>query len=115
MAAQIYSTPKEVKRPEIDFSNFNYKKYEEECNQYTENIKTFLKERGYTGKNVGEVIRFQIADGYAQYMVMSMRPLKLIHLDIDDAYQYPNVDLMTAKRVQQMIDADKKMQKLFGK
>jgi len=115
MSAQVYSTPEEVKRPEINFSNFNYKKYEEECNQYLENLKKFLKDRGYQGKNFGEVIKFPVADGHAQYMVMSMRPLQLIHLDLDDAWDYQNVDLMTAKRVQQMIDRDKAMQTLFGK
>lgn len=36
---------------------------------------------------VGEVVRFQIADGHAQYMVWRIAPLQLIHLSLSDAYR----------------------------
>lgn len=36
---------------------------------------------------VGEVVRFPKADGYAQYLVWSARPLQLVHLPIGDAWQ----------------------------
>ena len=35
---------------------------------------------------VGEIVRWQIADGYAQYMVMSQKPLKLAHINEGDGY-----------------------------
>lgn len=38
------------------------------------------------GEYVGEVLRWQVADGYACYMVMQEKPLKVVHLDIGDGY-----------------------------
>ena len=55
------------------------------------------------GKNVGETIRFQHADGYAEYMVFSMKPLKLIHLNVGDAWDSPYAELLTPKKVDEMI------------
>lgn len=36
---------------------------------------------------VGEIIKFQVADGYAEYMVKKVKPLQLIHLSDGDAWQ----------------------------
>jgi hypothetical protein len=64
---------------------------------------------------MGEIIKFPVADGYAMYMVASMKPLMLIHLALGDAWSYGDVDLMTAKRVQDKIDQQKALDKLFAK
>ena len=111
MAAKIYSAPTEVKAPDI----FTNKNWQEDTKKYLEELKAHIKGMGYTGKNVGEVIRFGVADGYAEYMVLKMRPLQLIHLaDICDGYQTQFAHLMTAKEVNKMIEADKRMAELFG-
>jgi len=115
MAAQIFNAPSEVKQPEMDFTNFDHKKYTADCNQYYADLKTYLKSQGYNGKNMGETIRFPHADSYAEYMVASMRPLMLIHIPLGDAWHSPDVDLMTAKRVQQKIDGQKRLNELFSK
>lgn len=39
-----------------------------------------------TGDLVGEIVKFQVADGYAQYMIEKHRPFTLVHLDILDGY-----------------------------
>jgi hypothetical protein len=42
-----------------------------------------------SGDTVGEIVRFQIADGYASYMVWSEKPLHLIDVGGPDGYQIP--------------------------
>jgi hypothetical protein len=44
-----------------------------------------------------------------------MKPLMLIHLALGDAWSYRDVDLMTAKRVQEKIDQQKALDKLFSR
>jgi len=110
MAAKIYQSP--IDEPVLDWKNPNaYAKAEE---KFKKELKEFLQARNKTGKNVGEIIRFQVADGYAEYMVASMRPLELVHLNLLDGYQETLVQYMTAKAVQDKIDQQKALEKLFS-
>lgn len=108
MSATIYSSPKKIKSP--DYSG----DFKTEENRYLKEVKSFLSQRGCKGKNFGEVIKFPVADGYAEYMVISMKPLKLMHLDIMDGYNFQYAHLMTAKEVQQNVDQQKSMAKFFA-
>ena len=112
--AKIYSAPKEIKLPEIDFSNFNRKEYDKETERYENELKAFLLENSNT-KNVGEIISFPVADGSARYMVASMKPLQLIHLAIDDAWEFEYAHKLNAKDVQQKIDQRNAIEKMFGR
>lgn len=114
MSAKIYSAPKEVKLPKLDFTNFNQKTYQEDEDKYLADLKAFIAKSGYTGKNAGEIISFPVADSSAMYMVISMRPLQLMHLELGDAWRFQYVERLTAKDVQQKIDQKKAMDKLFS-
>lgn len=108
--AKVYSAPEAIKQPSLDFSNMgNYRKESEE---YIENLKKFLQKRS-KGKNVGEIIKFPAADGYARYMVASMRPLELVHIPLDDAYSFQYAHRLTAKDVQEEIDREKAFEKIW--
>lgn len=111
MSAEIFNAPGEVKLPPTVFQD--YKNWEKNENDYIERLKTYLKNDGYTGKNVGEIIRFPVCDGYALYMVLSMRPLRLIHLELGDCWSFQYDYLLTAKEVNQKIDGMKRMDELF--
>tara|TARA_R100001509_G_scaffold82946_2_gene46848 strand:- start:32784 stop:33122 length:339 start_codon:yes stop_codon:yes gene_type:complete len=112
MSAEIYSAPSTLEVPNC-FDNWG-EGYEELETKYINDLKRYIKDMGYKGKNVGEIIKFQVADGYAEYMVLSMRPLKLIHMPLMDSYHFPQVHLMTAKEVNIMLDNEKKLKELFG-
>ena len=56
-----------------------------------------------------------MGDGYAQYMIASMKPMQLVHLKLGDAWDYPYVHKMNAKDIQTLLDRDKAMAKLFSK
>jgi hypothetical protein len=109
--AKIFNPPTEIKVPELDFSKMG--EYQNECEKYKEALKKKLKEHNPKGKNVGEVIRFGVADGYAEYMVLSMKPVQLVHLPLMDAWEFQYAHLLTANEVQESIDREKAMAKLF--
>ena len=109
--AEIYSAPSEVKLPKLDFSSMGT--YNKDCERYISDLTKYIKDMGYKGKNVGEIVKFTAADGYAQYMVLSMKPLKLIHIPLMDAYEFPYVHLMTAKEITQKLEGQKQLENLF--
>ena len=114
MSAKIYSALKEVKVPRFSVGmGQTIEDYNKAMEQYKVDLKNKLIDMGYNGKNVGEVIKFQVADGYAQYMVISMRPLRLMHLPLIDGYSFQYVHLMTAKEVNEKIEAEKRLKELF--
>lgn len=69
------------------------------------------------GDLVGEILRWQRADGYAQYMVVSQKPLILAHLAIGDAWQV-EAALIRGLRltdVREMVERERSLRKLFSK
>jgi len=111
MSATIYSGIEGIEAPKTSFSNMA--KCREDYDNYIETLKAKCKE-GFDDENVGEVIKFPVADGYALYMVYSMNPLELIHIDIMDGYQFEYVDLMTPEKVMELIKREKALKKLFS-
>ena len=111
MAATIYNVPDGIKVPELNFQNIP--QYQKDCELFLRQLKVFARNRN-KGKLVGEIIQFPVADGYAQYMVAGLRPVELIHIPLWDAWNYQHVHLMTAKEIQEQIDGQKALKKLFG-
>ncbi len=111
--AKIFSAPKGVELPPTKFTSLA--KYQQDCDDYEKKLKEKLLEFNPGGKNVGEIIRFQVADGYAQYMVASMKPLQLVHLEIGDAYNFEYANRLTAKDVQDKIKQQKALKEYFQK
>ena len=108
--AKIYSAPKEVKLPSFDWTNMQ--EYAQASKQYIADVKQYINDMGYKGKNVGEIVRFAVADGYAEYMVVSMRPLSLMHIPLDDAYEFPYVHLMTSTEINKKIELQRVLAKM---
>lgn len=110
--ATIYAPPDSLKLPKLDFKQMN--RYQSECDKYINDLKGILIKRKKGDKQVGEVIKFQVADGYALYMIASMKPLELVHIPIGDAYEFGYVDLLTHKEVNELIKKEKMLNRLFG-
>jgi hypothetical protein len=96
--AKVFDSPSEIKLPA--FSMETYKADEE---KFLIELKDFVIKRK-PGKNVGEIVRFSYADGYAQYMIASMKPLELVHIPTGDAWHLPYVNRLTAKDIQANLD-----------
>jgi hypothetical protein len=109
--AKIFNVPSEIRKPKLDFTDFEA--YERDCERYENEIRAWINQNGYNGKNAGEIIRFQVADGYARYMVLQMRPTALIHIDTMDAWHFQYAHILSAKEIQDAIDKEKALNKLF--
>ena len=110
--ATIYAAPEHIKAPQYDWSKVS--DWAEKNEKYIQELKEFCEENNTGGKNVGEVVRFPHADSTADYMVASMRPLELIHLETGDAWHYPYIQNMKAKDIQEKINQQKSLRKLFS-
>lgn len=109
--ALIYSAPKEIKLPKLNFKDIP--KYRKECEQYKTDLREYLLKRN-DGKYVGETVHFPVADSYAEYMVASLKPLQLVHIPLWDGHDYEYVHRLTAKDVKEKIDGMKRIAKIFG-
>jgi hypothetical protein len=109
--AKVYLLPDGFNAPDFNWEDIN--QYEKDCAELTERLKKWCIERN-NQKNVGEIIKFPVADGYAEYMVAATKPVELIHLPFWDAWHSETAPLMTATAIQQKIDQKIAMDKLFA-
>jgi len=113
--AQIFTIEHEVPAPQFDFkTDKNFAGYQARVDVYLEDVKNKLKEYKYGQSPLfGEIISFSVADGYAQYMVVSSRPLRLLHLPIGDAWEYIGIERLRLVDVENKVNAQKTLAKLF--
>lgn len=110
--AKIYKAPKGFEAPTLSADNWQV---EEQA--YLERLAAEAR-RGSPGDPlVGEVVRFPMADSYAQYMVWSTKPLKLVHLDLGDAWHIPEAHArgLRLSDIQSSVDRDRAMKAMFAK
>lgn len=120
MAAQIFNAPEEVKVPRLSIQpgkdvSQQIEDHQKAEEKYIQDVKDWLHKNGFNKKNAGEIIEFPVADGKALYMVVSMKPMRLVHLEVGDAWCFQYANLLTAKEVQEKIDQRKAIDKLFSK
>ena len=112
--AKVYSAPDEIKVPDFDFKKSRTENLQNE-QAFIEELRNWIK-RNYTkGKYVGEELDIPHADGYARYLVVSLKPATLIHMPLCDAWHAPQVDYMPSKVIKQTIDGRKEIDALFAK
>lgn len=101
----------------IDAPEFNVETYEADEEKYIADLRKWLTDNGYTGKYVGETVQFPYADGYAVYMIASLKPATLVHVPIGDAWHLPAAHIrgLTAKELKAQVDNTKALQAVFGK
>lgn len=110
---KVYNTPKGYEEPSYDFNN--REEYEKTEEAYLQRLSEWCKNRNAADPDyVGTVIQFPFADGYALYMVVSLKPVALIHLQLGDAWEYPYVERLTKKDIVEKIDADRKFKKYLS-
>lgn len=71
-------------------------------------------QRNVAGKYAGEVIREGVADGFAQYMILSSRPLSLIHIPLGDAWHFRWAHRWTASDVKKKAESNHIMDEIFS-
>lgn len=111
--AEVFDPPKSIKVPEINFGDF--KGYEKKCAEFRAKLKEFLINRKPNGELVGETILIPMADSHAEYMVMSLKPVQLVHVPLMDAWDSEYARLMTAKSIRDHVKRDEALKSLFSK
>ena len=89
--------------------------YDARCRAYAAETEKYIRtELGGKHKLTGRIIRFQIADGYAQYMIWT--PTKWIHLDEVDGYHAHEATIrgMRAADVVEQIERQERMAAFFA-
>lgn len=108
-------------RAPIEPPDFNYATWREDEQRYLADLRDRALSDAHifdTAKAglVGEVIRFQVADGYAQYMVWQQSPLSLIHIATMDGYSIPEAHIrgLRLADVKDLVARERRMRELFG-
>lgn len=102
---KIYAPPKSLPYKSSSYSA-------EYDTEYTASVQKYCRDYG-AGSLKGEIVRFPYADGYAEYVVFSLRPCTLIHLPIGDAWSYPYINRLTTADIRAKIKQQKILQALF--
>jgi len=110
---KVYACP--IPAPTPDYANYDRDKENAAIEAHKLRLTSWLKANGYTGKRTGEIVRFPVADGYAEYMLGDGRKSILVHLPYYDGYQYVDVRFLPKAEIIRRIDADKKFTALFTK
>jgi hypothetical protein len=117
--AKIFAPPASIESPpSIEKfmsigANFDLQGLEDAEEAWIKKLREWCIKNG-SGQFAGEIVRYGVADGYAQYMVYKMRPLSLIHLPTRDGYHFDYADRWNATDIKQMVARQKAMAKLFG-
>lgn len=115
MAPTIYRLPKVLPAPTVDYSNYDHKKVEADEQEHKKALQQYLKQANFNGSLTGEIVRFPVADGYAEYMVADAGKVwGLIHLPYGDAYEFPYIHKISKTEIKKQIKMDKKMAQLSG-
>jgi hypothetical protein len=112
---KVYALPAVLPVPETDYRNYDREKEHAKIEAHKADLVAWLKKGGYTGKRTGETVRFQVADGYAEYMMAEGKKSFLIHLPYYDGYSYNDVAYLPKAEIIRRIEADKRLAALFKK
>lgn len=108
--------------PSISFEDFrvdgriDFQAYNKAVDEWLEHLKQELREKK-GGDLVGEILYFPVGDGYAQYIVVSQKPLFLQHLNVMDGWHVPYAMIrgLRLKDVRQEVEAQRRREELFAK
>ncbi len=110
---KVYSPPKALQVPRFDDCGRDFHAYDQAQAKFVESVKTWAKTNS-RGEFSGEEVFFPHADGYARYVVLSLKPVVLIHLPVGDAWQYPYIERLLAKDIIARIRSDKSLAEAFA-
>ena len=111
---KVYSSPVEFGQP--DYSHYDSLVEQAREKQHTEDVAAWGRANGYAGANTGKIVRFGVADGYAQYMLFDgSRGSCLIHLPYGDAYSFQYASKLSKKDVLEKIRQEDVVSSMFAK
>jgi len=111
---RIYRAPAAIGDPPPFDPKVPYAVHEQQEREWVKRIAEWAKQNG-SGPEAGAEIALPYADGHARYIVLSLRPsVKLIHLAVGDAWDYPYIERLTAADIRRQLERRAAFAKLFG-
>jgi hypothetical protein len=91
VSAKVFALPPDVGVPP-ELSVVGPTNYVQATTDWVKSVQDWVRNTS-TDKDpvVGEVYRFPVADGYAEYVIFSTEPIRLIHLPTYDGWFMPEV------------------------
>ena len=92
-----------------------YKEQQRLNQEYVDTLAAMAKENGKSDL-LGQIVRWQRGDGYAQFMVWNTKPLELIHLEIDDAWDVEEALIrgLRVSDIKEMLERDRRWNELLN-
>lgn len=111
MALTVYNAPASIEqRP------FNSKTWEADTQWYMDELRAFVRRcKVKPCPEQGKIVKFPHADSYAQYMVISMSPVQLVHIPLMDGWEYPYIERLTAKDIREKVKHEQMIQERYFK
>lgn len=82
--AEIFAAPESIETPDL---TGDIASYLSACVDYQDRVKDWCKAQFPEDGLAGSLVSWPVADGQARYVVMTTRPLRLIHLADGDGYR----------------------------
>lgn len=105
---KIYKAP--IPAPKIDWRG----DWQTQEKEYLNQLKELAKRNG-SNDLLGEIVRFPVADGYAQYMVWNIKPFQLIWIELGDAWDFRYIDRLSPSDIKKEIASQRSLDALFKK
>jgi hypothetical protein len=111
---KVYDPPKGFNPPDIRLaSKIGFPEYQKLCEAFVDSVKRVAREQGDCPE-AGKEINFPVGDGRARYVIFSLKPVKLVHLSVNDGYHFQYVHRLTAADIREELRKQNGLKKLFS-
>ena len=110
--AKIYAGIEGIDKPKPDYKDWDKQSQQED--EYVEQIKAYAKSHSKSPE-AGKEVYFSVADGRARYVVLSLSPVELVHLDVCDGYSFKYANRLTASDVRGEIKRSEALHMIFAR
>jgi hypothetical protein len=102
---------------EPDYSKYDWDAELKRGQEYIKALKVKLNQWFGSDPLIGEEINHPVADGYARYIVASVKPFSLIHIPFGDGYSAGAIweRGITLKDARKMIEMNKQFKSIFDR
>lgn len=108
----IYDISEQFEVPKLDFRSI--KEYQNKFDKLRQDVSNWCKEQNPNDEYAGETIKFPVADGYAEYMVLSVNPPELIFIPYMDEYFFQYDYLLGTDEIIEKVQQTRALNKIFS-
>lgn len=110
--AKIYTVSDQVQTPELKMP-FNFNEYNKSIEEYKKEVERVIRATFKSTPDTGTIIRFGVADGYAEYMIISVKDATMVHLEHADAYRFQFDYKLGSSEIKNQLKMERSFKKLF--